>query len=74
MDDRLRAAYATAMKSSHEGARVQIYMGSDVLEYLRSLADVPDPTVSRTTCGWFDVFPVSGPPDHLSVHTVQTIP
>jgi len=76
LDVRLREAYATAMAQQHQRlpGRIQLYMGSDVIAYLKSLCAVPNETLSRTTCWGFDTFPVDGPPDHISVHTVQTIP
>lgn len=73
MDERLKRAYATAIKAAHEGGRVQIYLGSDVISHLEALAYDIVPGIPRTTCWGFDVFPVAGPPDHISVHTVQTI-
>lgn len=75
MDDRLRLAYATAMKAAHEGGRVEIHMGSDVIEHLRALCTQPNPLALGRTCWGFPVIEASAalPDDHISVHAVQVI-
>lgn len=77
LDERLKRAYATAMDQQHQRlpGRIEIHMGKDVIEYLRSLAYVPDPVANRRTCWGFPVVQTPDAwPDHLSVHTVQAIP
>lgn len=74
MDDRLRTAYATAMKSTHEGARVEIHIGIHVLEYLRSFAIKDQPLGSAPTVWGFPIkVRDSFTPEGIEVHTVQVI-
>lgn len=72
---RLATAYAQALKLSHAGGSVQIHMGADVVEYLRSLCTVPDPSVVSTTCWGYPVIEADErlPADHISVHSVYHI-
>lgn len=72
--DRLSRAYVTALTSSQRGGRVEIHMGSDIIDHLRSLGiRTQAPDIDRT-CWGFPVVPVEHAHDHLSVHTVETIP
>lgn len=76
MDDRLRTAFATAMKARHEtSGTVQAHFGPDVIDYLRSFAIVPDSAYAGLppTCWGFPVLESAVSPDHISIHTVQTI-
>lgn len=73
MRDRLKMAYATAMKATHEGSRVEIHLGSDVVEYLRSLCPIPGAVVIRPTFWGFPVVDSTVSPDHISIHTITTI-
>lgn len=74
LEDRLRTAYATAMKACHEGGRVEVHIGIHVLEYLRSFMIQEAPLGQAPTVWGFpikvrDSFPVDG----IEVHTVQVI-
>lgn len=76
LDDRLRAAFLAACVAQRgDGCtRVQIHMGSNVIEHLRAFADKPDPLALGRTCWGFPV--VEAPaafPDRIEVHTVQVI-
>lgn len=74
MDDRLRAAYATAMQQQHASGSVEIHLGSHVLEYLRSIGLKYDALAPRSNVWGFPVIPAPGHlPNHISVHTVQQI-
>jgi hypothetical protein len=39
LDDRLRTAYAQALKSSHDGGRVEIHVGEAVYTLLKQMAE-----------------------------------
>lgn len=74
LDDRLRTAYATAMKAAHEGGRIEVHIGIHVLEHLRQHVVQPGPLGQAPTVWGFpirvrDSFPVDG----IEVHTVQAI-
>jgi hypothetical protein len=71
LGDRLRAAYATAMRAQQEGGRVEIHLGKDIIAYFQSLPPGQPCRGGSTAFG----FPVveSEIPDHISIHTVQTI-
>lgn len=74
LDDRLRTAWATAMRQRNYG-RVEIHLGSNVIEHLRSLAERPDSTaLGRTIWGFPVVEMPAAFPNHISVHTVEVIP
>lgn len=74
MDDRLKTAYVTAMKAQHEGSRVELHLGSDVVEYLKSFLIAPAPSwMPRETCWGFPVVDSTASPDHISVHAVMVI-
>ena len=74
LDDRLRLAYAQAMKQTHESGHVEIHIGIHVLDYLRSLTAHEAPLGSAPTCWGFPIkVRDSFPPDGIEVHTVYTI-
>ena len=74
IDDRLRTTYATAMRHAHEGGRVELHLGSNIIEYLRSLCTVPAPlALGRTAWGFPVMEAPAAQPDHISVHVVETI-
>lgn len=75
LDDRLRVAYATAMKQRQGPGIVQIHIGADVFAYLRNLAkDVAAPgTPGNHLWGFPLVHSRQSMPDHISVHTVEVI-
>lgn len=65
LDDRLRAAYACAQRSTHEGGRVEIHVGSDVYAYLEARMPAPDPLAFRSgmigrTCWGFPIAEAAG--------------
>jgi len=75
--ERLITAYATAMRHAHDGGRVEIHIGSDIVEHLRKLAreamgDRPNFALSNTVWG-FPMVESTATPDHMSVHVVHTI-
>lgn len=76
IDDRMRIAFGMALRARHECAgQVVLHLGADVLSYLKSLARFPDHGVpfERATCWGFPIIESDDSPDHISVHTVQTI-
>lgn len=82
IDDRIRTAYLTAhhAATSARGGRVEIHIGSAVLEHLKTLAtEAIEPHHEwqhRGDALWgFPLIPVVGHrfADHISVHTVQHI-
>lgn len=76
---RMRQAYATALRHTHEGGRVEIHLGKDVVDYLKSLCEVPDPLAPAAgmigaTCWGHPVIPADlSDPGHISVHVVHDI-
>ena len=74
---RLVTVYATAMRHAHDGGRVEIHLGSDIVEHLRKLAreamgDRPNFALSNTVWG-FPIVETAAAPDHMSVRVVHTI-
>jgi len=79
MDERLKLAYATAMRAQHEGGRVEIHIGSDARAELVARCkitvageerrwDIPAPTLFG-----FPLVDTTASPDHISVHVVHAI-
>lgn len=75
LDDRLRTAYAQAMRQAHDSGRVEIHIGIHVLDYLRSFC-VKDTPLGQAPTVWGLPLKVrdSFPPEHIEVHTVHFIP
>lgn len=75
LDQRLSRTYGAAMRQQHFGARVEIHLGSDVVRYLQSMANkkVPDVIGNSRTLWGFPVADTTASPDHISVHTVESI-
>ena len=74
MDEKLREAYATALKHAHGGGRVEIHMGIHVVEYLRLFCTQEGPQGSAPTMWGFPIrVRDSFPPEHIEVHVVHTI-
>ena len=77
MDEKLRLAYATAMKAQHECGSVQIHVGTKVRDYLRSLVTVPDAhrvlDIDQRMWGFPCVVDERAWPESITVHVVQVI-
>lgn len=80
-DDKLRTAYATAMAAMHSSGSVQIHVGTEVAEYLRSLVRAELNGVvqewaipaQRTMWGFPVVIDENARPESITVHVVQVI-
>lgn len=75
--DRLARVYATALIHQRDGGRVEIHLGSDIVDHLRKLCteamgDKPNFALSNTVWG-FPIVDSTAKPDHMSVHVVHTI-
>lgn len=75
--ERLVKVYATGMRHAHDGGRVEVHLGSDIIEHLRTLAreamgDRPNFALSETVWG-FPIVETTASPDHMSVHVVHFI-
>lgn len=75
--ERLARVYATAMMHQRDGGRVEVHLGSDIVEHLRKLAreamgDRPNFALSNTVWG-FPIIDSTAAPDHMSIHVVHTI-
>mgnify|MGYP003434276818 CR=1 FL=1 len=79
LGDRLRLAYATALRHAHEGGSIQIHAGTAVVDYFRTLVTHPrHPLLNglvRPTAFGHPIIPAAEAlgSDHLSVHVVHHI-
>lgn len=74
LEERLKLAYATAMNLRHTSAgRIEVHLGPNVVEYLKSLTVQPEPLGGWQTAWGFPVVP-RDIDDHISVHLVEIIP
>lgn len=79
LEQRLKDAYMTGLRHVHEGGRVEIHLGSAVVDHLKALAE--DVTAKIThplgsigaTCWGFPVVPVENNPAHIAIHVVHDI-
>lgn len=75
IDRRLRVVFATALRHAHDGGRVEVHVGSDVVAYLKSLAiKVEDAGFRVAPMLWgYPLIESTAAPDHISVHVVHHI-
>lgn len=78
LDNALGNAYRAALHASHDGGRVEIHLGSDVVAALKARIPAEDPLAPASgligrTCWGFPVIDSTASPEHISVHTVYTI-
>lgn len=73
--ERLARAYAAALAAQHSGCAVEIHLGSEVLDYLKSLAtEVSEtPIPGNRLWGFPAIESTAGTRRHISVHAVTTI-
>lgn len=77
MVEHLKMAYGQGLRHSHEGGRIEIHLGTEVVTYLKSLCTVPDPLALASgmigkTCWGFPVIEHPAPL-HVSIHVVHDI-
>jgi hypothetical protein len=72
LEGRLRQAYAVAQRSTHAGGRVQLHLGSAVIELLRGTGVIGSTRHAPHAWG-FPVVPVDDNPAHISVHIVHDV-
>jgi hypothetical protein len=77
IDDKIRTAYAVALTAQHQSCRVQIHVGSAVLEHLKALCTEKiegwRPPTEPTMWGFPLIPDETLEPEDIAVHSVQRI-
>lgn len=76
IDRRLKQVFAIGLRHAHDGGRVEVHVGSDIVTYLKSLAvkDTTGTALAPAARLWgYPLIESTATPDHISVHVVHTI-